>query len=48
MTRKTKRHMMLLLAAEVSLLVIGGAGLAWLSADIVVRALRFTLIGTSV
>lgn len=48
MTKKTKRHMAFLLAAEVSMLVLGGASLAWLGADIVVRALRITLIGDSV
>ena len=48
MTKKTKRHMAYLLAAEVSMIVIGGASLAWLGADIVVRALRITLIGESV
>ncbi|MGQ0675687.1 MAG: hypothetical protein ACT4N4_06320 [Rhodospirillales bacterium] len=48
MTKKTKRHMAYLLAAEVSMSVIGGARLAWLGADIVGRALRITLIGESV
>jgi hypothetical protein len=48
MTKKTKRRMAYLLAAEVSMIVIGGVGLAWLGADIVVRALRITLIGDSV
>ena len=48
MTKKTKRHMAYLLAAEVSMLVVGAASLAWLGADIVVRALRITIIGDSV
>jgi hypothetical protein len=37
-----------LLAAEVSMILIGGASLAWLGADIVVRALRITIIGDAV
>ncbi len=45
MTRKTKRRVAFLLAAELSMILIGGAGLAWIGADIVVRALRLALIG---
>lgn len=40
--------MAILLAAEVSMIVLGCASLVWLGADIVVRALRLTLIGDSV
>ena len=44
MKTRDKRHLAILLAAELSFLVLGGLGLAWLGADIIVRALRMTLI----
>jgi len=48
MKNSAKRHVAILVAAELSFLVIGGLGLAWLGADIIVRALRITLLGEPV
>jgi hypothetical protein len=45
MLRQETRRIALVLAAEITLIAIGMAGLAWFGADIVVRALRVTLIG---
>jgi hypothetical protein len=45
MRRSDKRHLAILVTAELSFLVIGGVGLTWLGADIIVRALRMTLLG---
>lgn len=45
MLRQDKRRLALILAAEVTMIVLGAASMAWLGADIVVRALRITLIG---
>ena len=46
MTRQATRRIAYFLAAEITLILIGAAMLAWLGADIVVRALRMTWIGT--
>lgn len=48
MRRSERRRLAMLVAAELSFIVIGGVYLAWLGADIIVRALRLTLIGDAV
>jgi hypothetical protein len=45
MERQENRRIAFILAAEITLIAIGVVSLAWLGADIVVRALRLTLIG---
>lgn len=48
MRRSDRRRLAMLVAAELSFIVIGGVCLTWLGADIIVRALRLTLIGDAV
>jgi len=46
--RQASRRVALILAAEVTMIVVGAVSLAWFGADLVVRALRVTLIGSGV
>ena len=46
--RQGSRRIAFILAAEVTMIVIGAVSLAWFGADLVVRALRVTLIGGAV
>ncbi len=46
--RQESRRVALILAAEVTMIVLGAVTIAWFGADLVVRALRITLIGTDV
>jgi hypothetical protein len=48
MERQETRRIAFIIAAEITLVAIGVVGLAWFGADIVVRALRLTLIGPGV
>jgi hypothetical protein len=48
MKRQENRRIAFILAAEITMIAAGIASLAWLGADIVVRALRMTLIGPGV
>lgn len=43
--RLDRRRIVYLLAAEVTMIVIGAVAIVWFGADIIVRALRLTLIG---
>ena len=43
--RQDRRRAALILAAEITAIVLGGGSLAYFGADIVVRALRMTLFG---
>ena len=46
--RQESRRIALILAAEVTMIVAGALTIAWFGADLVVRALRVTLIGGGV
>ena len=48
MQRQENRRIALILAAEITMIAVGVVSMAWLGADIVVRALRMTLIGPGV
>jgi len=48
MLRQESRRVALILAAEITMIAIGVLAFGWFGIDIVVRALRLTLIGPGV
>lgn len=48
MQRHESRRVALILAAEITMIAAGALALGWFGVDIVVKALRLTLIGTGV